>query len=139
MLGENSITQSAYNGIVSQFAAEGAVEYALLKTKHHEEGFSDSITWQQDTEASLYGATSDLHKTPSLEYTTLSNYQDYLTSLGAPVRTPYTRTIAAYGFDIIPLFVDQGTLLQSGQSAKHPNTNTSDVVKTEHIHLFVKE
>jgi len=42
--------------------------------------------------------------------------------------TSYTGTIAQGSFEIIPLFYDTGVRIQN--SAKNPNKNTSDIVKT---------
>lgn len=42
--------------------------------------------------------------------------------------TSYTGTIASGGFEIVPLFYDTGSLIQS--STKNPNKGTSNIIKT---------
>lgn len=113
---ENGMNHFLSDGISAYMSAEGALEYSLLKSYNHREGFSDTIA-QSDEE-------SDLLKTST---TTLGKNTTILSTLRAS-DSSYTGTIARGGFEIIPLFYDEGWRIQN--FAKNPNRSTSHILKT---------
>ena len=44
-LSENRINQSLFSGTAAYHAAEGSMEYAMLKLKNHREGFADTLVF----------------------------------------------------------------------------------------------
>ena len=83
-----------FDGISAYSRAEGALEYALLKGRNHREGFQDSITIDDEWEADLLKDTTSAKKT-HIRYETRSSGK------------AYSGSIAAGGFEIIPLFYDK--------------------------------
>ena len=102
------------DGISAYMSAEWALEYSLLKSSNHREGFSDTIT-DSDKESELLQGISSKKKTS-------------ISSILRASDTSYTGTIVPGNFELIPLFYDKGQLIQS--SAKNPNKDTSDIIKT---------
>ncbi|MDD2891829.1 MAG: hypothetical protein PHQ95_02585 [Candidatus Gracilibacteria bacterium] len=112
---ENSMSHFLSDGISAYMSAEGALEYTLLKSSNHREGFSDTIT-DSDAESSLLqNPLSEIKKTT-------------ISSTLRASDTSYTGSIIPGSFDIIPLFYDAGERIQD--SSKNPNKNTSDIIKT---------
>lgn len=117
---ESKISHALFNGVSTYAAAEGALEYAMLKIKNHREGFKDAIT-RDDKEYYLLDNSSGLRAKEKVVEYTMDTYA-----------TAYTGSIEAGGFEVIPLFFDQGTAMQS--QAKQPTSTTDTVKKTD---LFI--
>ena len=113
---ENGMNHFLSDGISAYMSAEWALEYSLLKSSNHREGFSDTIT-SSDLESSLLDNNTSLTKKTSI------------TSILRASDTSYTGTITPGGFEVIPLFYDKGKTLQSTAN-NNPNKNTSDIQKT---------
>lgn len=112
---ENGMNHFLGDGISAYMSAEWALEYTLLKSSNHREGFSDTIS-PGDLESHL------------LENNTSVTKKITISSVLRASDTSYTGTIARGSFEIIPLFYDIGSLIQG--SAKNPNKNTSNIIKT---------
>lgn len=113
---ENGMNHFLSDGISAYMSAEWALEYTLLKSSNHREGFSDIIT-NTDQE-------SHLLKTNIIS----SNKNTTITSTLLASDISYTGTITQGSFEIIPLFYDAGKSIQI--SAKNPNKDTSNIIKT---------
>ena len=112
---ENGMNHFLGDGISAYMSAEGALEYTLLKSSNHREGFSDTIE-SPDKESLMFNTDSSITK------------DILIGSMLQASDNSYTGVIAPGGFEIIPLFYDQGVLIQG--SAKNPNNNTSNIIKT---------
>jgi hypothetical protein len=105
-LSENKINQSLFNGTSSFHAAEGAMEYALLKLKHHREWFQDTLEASSfDGETLRTGAWREAKMSYEIQAQT----------------TTYTGTIAPNTFEILPLFVEKGEALHSNSDGSFWN------------------
>ena len=111
---ENKMNHFLSDGVSAYMSAEWALEYSLLKSSNHREGFSDIIT-DSDKESELLQSISSKKKTS-------------ISSILRASDTSYTGTIAPGNFELIPLFYDKGERIQS--SAKNPNKDTSAIIKT---------
>jgi hypothetical protein len=96
---ENKITRTLSSGIATQYGSEWALEYALLKKKHHDHGFEDSL--QRDEACTISkalrsdsGSIDIMSKSLKIGYTMKSQ------------ETSYTGTIVGGGYEIIPLYTD---------------------------------
>ena len=119
VLTESRTSRDLSHGIVAYAGAEGAMEYALLKVRNHDEGFSDmiSMTGSDDPESLLLAhAPLDTHA--------YMRTQD--TAMGYEMETSgtaYTGTIAGGAIEVIPLFIDEGKKISV--NAKDPSVGTS--------------
>ena len=99
---ENKITRTLSSGIATQYGSEWALEYALLKKKHHDHGFEDAL--QRDEACGI-----------SKELRSASGSIDIMSNslkIGYEMKsqeTSYTGTIAGGGYEIIPLYTDTGS------------------------------
>ncbi len=124
LLSESRTSRALYQGIVAYAGAEGAMEYALLKVRNHDKGFSDAIsmTGSDDPESLLLAhAPLDTHAYMRSQDTTMGYEME--TS-----GTAYTGTIAGGAIEVIPLFVDTGKKISV--NAKNPSIGTSTLVAT---------
>lgn len=112
---ENSMSHFLSDGISAYMSAEWALEYTLLKSSNHREGFSDTITDSDFESHLLQNPLSETKKTT-------------ISSVLRASDASYTGSIIPGSFDIIPLFYDKGVRIQN--SAKNPNKDTSDIIKT---------
>ncbi|MCK9272163.1 hypothetical protein M0P65_01320 [Candidatus Gracilibacteria bacterium] len=115
VLQESKITRTVFNTVSTYAGAEGSLEYALLKIKNHSEGFSDSVN-RDDYDSNLLSNNSVDGKNQIIGYE-INNSS-----------SSYSGTIKSSGFEIIPLFFDKGTFIQT--NSKNPNSNTSNISKT---------
>lgn len=98
---ENKITRTLSSGIATQYGSEWALEYALLKKKHHDHGFQDSL--QRDEAC---GISKELRST-SGSIDIMSNSLKIGYTMKSQ-ETSYTGTIGGGGYEIIPLYTDTG-------------------------------
>lgn len=96
---ENKITRTLSSGIATQYGSEWALEYALLKKKHHDHGFED--VFQRDEAC---GISKELRST-SGSIDIMSNSLKIGYTMKSQ-ETSYTGTIAGGGYEIIPLYTD---------------------------------
>jgi hypothetical protein len=115
-LSENRINQSLLTGTAAYHAAEGGIEYALLKIKNHREGFADTL---------VFGGTS---------WEDVTNYEGNRIGEGRWPKAPrmgyeivsggssYTGSIAAGEFAVIPLFREKWAVIatQWARDLKNP-------------------
>jgi len=112
---ENNMNHFLSDGISAYMGAEWALEYSLLKSTNHREGFSDVIS-RVDIESEL------------LNNNTSPSKKTIITSALEASWKSFTGTITPGGFEIIPLFYDKGITIDN--TVKNPNKNTSDLQKT---------
>ncbi len=99
---ENKITRTLSSGIATQYGSEWALEYALLKKKHHDHGFEDSL--QRDEACTISKAL----RSDSGSIDIMSNSLKIGYSMKSQ-ETSYTGTIVGGGYEIIPLYTDTGS------------------------------
>lgn len=112
---ENGMNHFLGDGISAYMSAEGALEYTLLKSSNHREGFSDNIS-NPDKESLLLNTDTSIAK------------NTLISSVLQASDNSYTGVITPGGFEIIPLFYDEGQPIQG--SAKNPNADSSHLIKT---------
>ncbi len=112
---ENKMNHFLSDGISAYMSAEWALEYTLLKSVNHREGFSDIIV-DSDAESVL------------LDTSATTNKKTTITSTLRASGNSYTGVIASGGFEIIPLFYDTGSVIQN--TAKNPNKENIPLIKT---------
>ena len=103
---EMKINRSLYNGITTYAWAEWSLEYALLKSKNHRDGFWDAVSDIEPDSNLLSGYTRRINGL-RLNYT----FQNHSNN--------FSGTIQAGEHLIFPLFIGTGTVL--GWSSIHPN------------------
>jgi hypothetical protein len=116
-LSENRINQSLFSGTAAYHASEGALEYALLKIKNHREGFSDNLLLTSSDGELLINNTAREAK---------MGYDIIATG------TSYSGAIAPESFDIIPLFYENGKVLniENGKPWKDPRNPMKNITPT---------
>ena len=96
---ENKITRTLSSGIATQYGSEWALEYALLKKKHHDHGFEDVL--QRDEMCGISTALrSDSWSIDIMSHSLKIGYTM------KSQETSYTGTIGGGGYEIIPLYTD---------------------------------
>ena len=100
---ENKITRTLSSGIATQYGSEWALEYALLKKKHHDHGFEDAL--QRDEAC---GISKEL-RSASGSIDVMSNSLKIGYEMKSQA-TSYTGTIVGGGYEIIPLYTDTGSV-----------------------------
>lgn len=127
-LSESKINRTLFTSTAAYHAAEGSMEYALLKIKNHREGFSDSIDFGTD-DAKILKAS---FRAPEMRYSLRTN------KTGSTV---HNASIEAKGFEIIPLFYEEGSTLNG--NFKDPRTPSSGAFnayrQSENIQLSLTE
>lgn len=115
---ESKNTRLVSNSISTYAWAEGAIEYALLKIKNHSEWFADKIDFNNDYDADLLAINQDkpVKKDIKTSYEINNNAKNY------------SSTIASWEFEIVPLYFDNGTLIDN--NSKNPNIWSSNLIKT---------
>ncbi|MDD2515885.1 MAG: hypothetical protein PHF46_03215 [Candidatus Gracilibacteria bacterium] len=115
---EGKINKIVFSSISSYAGAEGALEYALLKIKNHREGFEDKITKEDYDSKLLAENPGNINKSKDniISYEIESYAKDY------------SGSIASYQFEIIPLFFDEGKLIQ--KNSKNYSSSSIDITKT---------
>ena len=98
---ENKITRTLSSGIATQYGSEWALEYALLKKKHHDHGFEDSLKRDE-----MCGISTAL-RSDSWSIDIMSNSLKIGYTMKSQ-ETSYTGTIVGGGYEIIPLYTDSG-------------------------------
>lgn len=99
---ENKITRTLSSGIATQYGSEWALEYALLKKKHHDHGFEDVL--QRDEMCGISTALrSDSWSIDIMSHSLKIGYTM------KSQETSYTGTIVGGGYEIIPLYTDTGS------------------------------
>ncbi len=104
---ETRINQSVYNGIATYAWAEWALEYALLKSKNHRDGFWDEINDDEIDSTILSWSTKRLAWL-RINYTFKTH------------DTTFTGTVWPWDHLILPLFSASGTPLVSGWKSHTP-------------------
>ncbi|MFO0763407.1 MAG: hypothetical protein U0518_00855 [Candidatus Gracilibacteria bacterium] len=99
---ENKITRTLSSGIATQYGSEGALEYALLKKKHHDHGFEDTLKRDDACDISKV-LRSDSGSIDIMSHSLKIGYEM------KSQETSYTGTIAGGGYEIIPLYTDTGS------------------------------
>lgn len=115
---EWKINKIVFSSISSYAWAEWALEYALLKIKNHREWFEDKIT-KEDYDSKLLAENPwNINKSKDniISYEIESYAKDY------------SGSIASYQFEIIPLFFDEGKLIQ--KNSKNYSSSSIDITKT---------
>ncbi|EKD66262.1 MAG: hypothetical protein ACD_49C00056G0017 [uncultured bacterium (gcode 4)] len=115
VLQESKITRTVLNTVSTYAGAEWSLEYALLKIKNHEDWFSDSVN-NDDFDSNFLANNTVAAKNQIIWYDIYNS------------SSTYTWYIKSSWFEIIPLFYDKWSLIQT--NSKNPNPNTSDISKT---------
>ena len=90
------------------------MEYSLLKIKNHREGFSDSISTEEEAKLLVKDPRKITADDATIQYTTKTS------------GLVYTGVLSGSGFEVIPLFSDVGERLQS-ENNKNPNALTTHI------------
>ena len=121
-------TSGAYwRGVSAQAGAEGSLEWALLKMKAHGAGFQDKVEAGKDPESLLLAGKADFADVTRddqiLEYETLARS-------GA-----YVGTVAAHGFEVLPLYFDSGSKWEEAGNAHAFDYDAGQVVEIKRLAL----
>ncbi len=110
-LSEWKLNRTLFSLTAAYHAAEGSMEYALIKLKHHREGFSDEVSFTSNDGGLLHAS----FRPPEIRYSIRSNVT------GSP--SSYSGSIEKQWFEIIPLFFEQGRLLSDDTKDPNPPSN----------------